>query len=442
MVMTLTSGVGIMAVFFIDLLSMFYVSLAHRDEWRAAVSLMSKVMFFPFALNLGMIVGIGTVVSVAIGRGDLPVARRSASMGLVLIGGLGLLISLAALPWRMEILRLFGAHGDALDIAARLLAYTLPVNVLLSVGMGCASILRACGDARRAMFVTLAGAVATSIADPIFIFGLHQGVDGVGSAIVVSRIVFVAVGMWAALFIHRMVAVPRLATSRSDLEPLLAIAIPAIATNLALPFADWYVTRTIWQFGVGASAAAGIYDRIMPVVFGFILALASAISPIVGQNLGANLPDRVRLVFRHSLALTAGYGVVIWVLVSVGAPYLAQAFHLDGDAGVFFMFLCRYATITWIFVGFLLVANAMFNTLGQPRVATMFNWGRATLGTIPFVWLGAKVGGAQVAMLGIALAAVLFAGVAVLTANGLVRQRGRERTPTLVPILESSTAAN
>jgi hypothetical protein len=130
------------------------------------------------------------------------------------------------------------------------------------------------------------------------------------------------------------------------------------------------------------------------------------------------------------------------VLVSVGAPYLAQAFHLDGDAGVFFMFLCRYATITWIFVGFLLVANAMFNTLGQPRVATMFNWGRATLGTIPFVWLGAKVGGAQVAMLGIALAAVLFAGVAVLTANGLVRQRGRERTPTLVPILESSTAAN
>jgi hypothetical protein len=106
--------------------------------------------------------------------------------------------------------------------------------------------------------------------------------------------------------------------------------------------------------------------------------------------------------------------------MSLGAPYLAAAFHLAGPAGTFFLFLCRYATITWVFVGFILVANAMFNTLGRAYLATLFNWGRATLGTIPFVWLGATYGGPEVAMMGIAVAAAIFAAAAVVVAGRVI----------------------
>ena len=278
-VMTLTSAVGLMAIFLIDLMSMFYVSMAHRDAWRAAVSLMSKVLFFPFALNMGMMIGIGTVVSIAIGRGDRDLARRSASTGLVLTGLLGLGASLAALPFRVEILHLFGAEGEALDAASRLLVLTLPVNVFLSVGMACASILRAGGDPTRAMLVTLAGGVATALADPLFIFGFGQGIDGVGMAIVLSRFVFVLVGLWFVVKVHRFVVPIGLRLSLAGVRPIAMIALPAIATNLALPFADWYVTRTIWQFGVAASAAAGVYDRIMPFAFSLVFALTHVDQP-------------------------------------------------------------------------------------------------------------------------------------------------------------------
>jgi Na+-driven multidrug efflux pump len=423
-VMTLTSGAGLTAILLVDLMSMFYVSLAHHDAWRAAVALMSKVLFFPFAVNLGMIVGIGTVVSLALGRGDREFARRSATAGLVLIGLLGLVLSSVAVPLRFEILRLFGAEGEALDVAARLLALTLPVNVLLSVGMGCASILRACGDPTRALLVTVAGAVATSIADPIFIFGLGQGVDGVGSAVVVSRIALVAVGLWATVGVHRMVAVPGVGCNLWEIKPIVAVAIPAIAANLALPSADWYVTRTIWQFGVAASAAAGIYDRIMPFAFGLVLALAGAIVPIVGQNAGAGAFRRVRLVFFHSLTITAGFGFFVWSLLWLGAPYIAHAFGLAGGTGMFFTFLCRYATVTWVLFGFMLVANAIFMTLGRPYWATLFNWGRATLGTMPFVWLGGRTGGAETAVMGVAAGTAIFAYATVATAYRLTRDLG------------------
>ena len=38
------------------------------------------------------------------------------------------------------------------------------------------------------------------------------------------------------------------------------------------------------------------------------------------------------------------------------------------------------------------VANAAFNNLGRPNLSTWFNWGKATLGTIPFAWYGAGLG--------------------------------------------------
>jgi Na+-driven multidrug efflux pump len=426
LVMTLTSSVGLMAVFFIDLLSMFYVSMAHRDAWQAAVSLMSKVMFFPFALNMGMMIGVGTVVSVAIGRGHRDEARRLASTGLMLTAALGLTVALCGVPFRFDILRLFGADGEALDDAARLLVLVLPVNVLLAVGMACASILRAYGDPTRAMFVTLAGAVVIAAADPLFIFGLGQGVDGVGMAIVASRIIFVAVGLWGTVYVHRLIAIPRLPPGLAEIRAIAMIALPAMATNLALPFADWYVTRTIWQFGVGASAAAGVYDRIMPLAFSLVFALTTAIGPIAGQNLGARAFDRVRQTFLYALAVVGFYSLTVWVIVWTAAPSLAGAFGLSGGTGTFFLFLCRYATIAWVFVAFLLVANTIFNTLGRAHVSTLFNWGRATFGTMPFVWLGAHAGGPETAMLGIAGAAIVFAAVAVSIANNYTRRLGHD----------------
>ena len=54
------------------------------------------------------------------------------------------------------------------------------------------------------------------------------------------------------------------------------------------------------------------------------------------------------------------------------------------------------------------VANAAFNNLGSPVASTLFNWGKATLGTIPFAMIGANLAGAKGALTGQALGAIIF----------------------------------
>jgi Na+-driven multidrug efflux pump len=68
--------------------------------------------------------------------------------------------------------------------------------------------------------------------------------------------------------------------------------------------------------------------------------------------------------------------------------------HATGDAEQLIVFYCRWLTPLFVFLGALFVSNAAFNTLGWPKTSMVLNWGRATVGTVPFVLVGASVVGA------------------------------------------------
>ena len=73
---------------------------------------------------------------------------------------------------------------------------------------------------------------------------------------------------------------------------------------------------------------------------------------------------------------------------------------------------CSLLAASFLFVGALFVANTTFNNLDRPLYSTAFNWARATLGTIPFAYLGAHFGPAGV-LIGPAIGAVIFGSLAL-----------------------------
>jgi hypothetical protein len=70
-------------------------------------------------------------------------------------------------------------------------------------------------------------------------------------------------------------------------------------------------------------------------------------------------------------------------------------------------FFCLFVAASFLFNGALFVANAAFNNLDSPLLATLFNWGRSTLGVIPFVYVGKSFGAIGV-LAGWGLGAVVF----------------------------------
>jgi putative MATE family efflux protein len=416
LVMTATGSIGLMAIFVVDFLSLFYVARLKDPALTAAVGYATQILFFFISINIGLTIAIGALVSRALGAGMRPAARRLAASGLVQVFVVTVAVTVAVMPFRGDALYLIGARDEALAVGTLYLAWTIPATLFLAFGMAFAGMLRAVGDARRAMYVTLFGGIATAILDPIFIFGLGLGVQGAAIVTVISRLVIVGVGLYGTVVIHDLVARPRLRDAISDLKPMMGIAVPAILTNLAAPVANAYAMRIFSQFGEETVAAFAIIDRITPVAFGVVFALSSVVGPIMGQNLGARLFERVTRVLTDSFAVSLVYVAFVWLLLWLSAPAIVSIFHAVGDTQRIVTFFCTYGGVLWLFLGAIFVSNAAFNNLGFPVLSTGFNWGRATLGTMPFVTLGALHNGPEGGFVGLIVGASLFGVAAVVTA--------------------------
>jgi putative MATE family efflux protein len=416
-VMTATGTVGLMAIFVVDLLSLFYVSRLGDQALKAAVGYASQVLFLSVAINIGLTIAISATTARALGAGDRPKAQRMAASGLIIAAIIATLVAAGLVIFRGAILdNIMHAQQPARDVADKFLAITLPANVPFALGMAFSGLLRAVGDARRAMYVTLTGGIVTAFTDPLLIFGFGLGVYGAAWATVISRLVLLSVGAYGAIYIHGLVGRPVRKAVFRDFLPIMGIGAPAILANLATPAAAVYTTRVFSDFGEAAVAAIAITDRLIPVAFGVIFALTGSIGPVLSQNLGAKLMNRVRRALTESFALSIAYVLAAWAILFLATPLIVMAFKAEGDSAHFIAFFCAWGVSAWVFIACLFVANTAFNNLGFPILATVFNWGRATLGTIPFVTLGARHWGVEGGMMGATVGSAIFGLAAVATA--------------------------
>jgi Na+-driven multidrug efflux pump len=166
-------------------------------------------------------------------------------------------------------------------------------------------------------------------------------------------------------------------------------------------------------------AGWAVIGRIIPIAFGAIFALSGAIGPIIGQNLGARQLDRVRAALNAGLAIAATFTAIVWLVLALAAPALVQLFNASGEAAALIVFFCRWLAPLFVFFGTLFVCNAACNTLGRPQYATALNWGRATLGTVPFVTLG-SYWGAKGALFGHMAGGIAFGLAAVFVVQRLI----------------------
>ena len=422
LVLTGTGAAGLMAIFLGDLANILFLSWAGDDVVIAAVGYASSILFLTISIGIGLSIAATSLVSPALGAGRRMRARRLSLNAHVLTFVAASLLSLVIWLLIPQFLELLGATGRAYELATVYLLILVPALPPLAVAMTSASVLRSAGDARRAMNVTLIGAPVNTLLDAILILGLGLGIQGAAIASALSRLVMMAIGLYGVVWVHDLWGRLRVRTVLADAPAHIAVAVPAVLTNIATPVANAYVTRAMAPFGDTAVAGWAIVGRVIPVAFGAIFALSATVGPIIGQNYGAGAFDRVRAALTQSLLVTAVFTGVAWAILAVLAWPIAGAFDATGETADLIVFFCRALPPTFVFLGALFVANAAFNTLGRPHYSAALNWGRATLGTVPLVQAGAVLAGATGVLAGSVLGGVIFGVLAVWLAYRWIDQ--------------------
>lgn len=255
-------------------------------------------------------------------------------------------------------------------MAASYLWIIIPFTVFSGLSLVAVTTLRAHGDAKRATYPALYGAITNAVLDPIFIFALGFGLEGAATATAIARMATLVAAAWPAIRVYDAFAPFRFEFIRRDFGAASAIAVPAVLTNLAAPIGTAIVTREMAQYGAEAVAGMAIIGRLTPVAFSVVMAALGAIGPIIGQNYGGGFLKRVKISFIDGLRFIAIYVVGVALLLYLFRAPIANIFDAVGDSRELLYLFCGLLALAAFFNGAIAVAGASFENLGHPVYST------------------------------------------------------------------------
>jgi len=420
--MSVMSAVGLLSIFIVDLVDLYFLSLLGEIQMASAIGFAGTILFFTIAVSIGLMIAMGALVAKAIGAKKVNKAKQLTTNIFTLSILLGSFIGYFVWFYTPEILSLMGAKGRTLELATSYLEIIVPSLPILTIGMAAAGALRSVGDAKQAMFVTLVAGIINAIFDPILIFVFDMGIAGAAWASVLARIGMMFYALYFIIKKHDLIAKFDFQKFKADIHEISSVAIPAILTNIATPIGNAYIIFVLADFGDESVAGFSIIGRITPVAFCLVFAISGAVGPIIGQNHGAGLYDRVKQTIAKSFVIITLYCLIISTILFLVKGQIVSVFKATGEAENLIILFCIWVAILTIFRGFIFVANASFNNLGKAKYSTIMNFGKATLGTIPFVYYGAEFYGAFGIMLFEAIGAIVFGLIASILAFSVVNK--------------------
>ncbi len=284
------------AYFLVDL---FFVSQLGKEA-VAGVSAAGNIMFLGMAISQIIGVGVMSLASRAIGAGDQPTANLVYNQGMGMALAVSAIAIVAGYTLGMRWVDALTADAATAEASRAYLAAYMPSIAAMFPSVALGSALRAAGVVQSPTIVQAGTLLLNIVLAPVLIAGwgtgMPLGVAGAGLASTVS----VVVGLGAMVVIfprvqkvmrwHRELVAPKLA----QWLRLLGVGLPAAVEFFLLFVTGAVVYAVIKTFGAQAQAGFGIGGRVLQSVMLPAMAVAFSAAPIVGQNLGANNPARVR----------------------------------------------------------------------------------------------------------------------------------------------------
>lgn len=385
--------IGVAAIMSISLIDAYFIGQLGPDP-LAAISFIFPITVALTSLGVGVMVGINSVVARALGAGDSDQAARRANIGIVFASIVGVALGVALWLLQEPLFRLMNAPDHLLPLIRDYMEPFALAFPLLLVLMGFNGVLRGQGEANMSSFINIVYAAVNWVLDPILITGA-LGFEGMG----IAGAAWATLAGWAIAVVLAVVLVGRtdlpfnpalIRAIDKPLEPIKAIvrvAGPASFSNAINPIGLSVLTALVALEGQAAVAAFGAAGRLQSFAVVPLLALSGSIGAIVGQNWGANQPERSREAARGAGLFCIVYGLVIAVALVAAAEWFAGFF--TDDPGIVRQF-ARYLEIAaWGYAGFglLIVGNGILNAVDKASLALAQSCARVFLVMLPFGWL-------------------------------------------------------
>ncbi len=364
----------------------------------AAVALSSMVIMVVNALMMGLFTSLRAMVSRAVGAGDTKSANNAFQQAFVIGAVFSVLMAIIGLFLSREILQLFGANADVIEIATIYNRIQFVGMVTMTIRMISEATMQSSGDTMTAMRIGVFFRVLHMIFCPFFVFGWwifpKMGVSGAATMDVISQGIGGGLGMWLLLSGHSRLKVTfkGFVLDLNNIWRQVKIGIPASINSMLRSFIGVFMMRFISPFGTLAIASHGLSQRIESFMDIGASGLGTASGVLAGQNLGAKKPERAEKTGWLAVGLSLCFVSIAILVLLIWPDKVVHLFNNDPglvDIGSHYL---RIVAVSLLVLGPAAVLTNVLNGVGDTTIPLIVSFVTMWVIQIPLAMYLPKVG--------------------------------------------------
>ena len=323
------AGMGIHTLY--TIVDMIFIGRLGGDA-IAAVAFNMPLFFLVLGLSFG--VGSGVTASIArfIGAKDKVNADNTAEHAVALGLIISTILTTLGLIYGEDLLQRLGATESVLPLSWDYLKVSLIGLPFMVFSTFFRSILSGEGDMKLPMAVAGLGTILNIILDPIFIFTLGYGVGGAAMASVISQLIVFLIFVYM-LFVKEHAYIRfrmrDFSPSLFIIKDIIRVGLPASMSMIIMAFGQLVFNRILVRFSTDAVAAYQVGGRMDMVIFLPIMAIASALTTLVGMFFGAKEIEKIKFIAKYGIIRSMMVTGVLSIILYIFSPLIVKIFTLD-----------------------------------------------------------------------------------------------------------------
>ena len=361
------------------LVDIYFVSQVSTNA-VATIGLTESVVSLIYAVAVGISMAATAVIARRIGEGDQEGAKNAATQVIYLGLGVSIVFSLVGIYFAKEILGLMKASPDLIEEGYQYTQILIGGNTTIVLLFLINAIFRGAGNASYAMWVLIFSNALNIILDPLFIFGIgpfpELGVKGAAVATTIGRgsaVILQLLLLWLGKS-RVQLALRHLKLQLAIVSNIVRISWGGIGQFL-IGTSSWvFLMRIMSEFG--SEVLAGYTIAIRIVIFCLMPAwgLSNAAATLVGQNLGANAPDRAAKAVWQTSKYNALFMGTLSILFLVWSKPIVSIFSPVEEVINTGSLCLRVFALGYVFYAFGMVLIQSFNGAGDTKTPTYINF--------------------------------------------------------------------
>ena len=336
------------------------IFIANADYLGSYGNAANTVVFPLTVIALGIAVCLGdgccAMVSGLLGKGEREDADRAVGNTVLLSVLSGVVLTVLYLLADEVLITVFGGrvNAETFTLAKEYFFFITLGIPFYMFGQAMNPVIRADGSPRFAMVSTLAGAVANIILDPIFIYGFRWGMMGAAVATVIGQVLTALLAVWYLLHTKSVkLQKDSFALRGHTVGRILSLGLCSFLAQISLVAAMAAINNMLRKYGMRdpifgqeqyaqiPMAVVGIVMKFFQIVISVVIGMAAGCIPIVGFNMGAGKPERVRRLLTTLLISEAVLGVASLIIAEVFPEALIGIFGARNESVYYTEFAIR-----------------------------------------------------------------------------------------------------